>query len=305
VAGGTETAAVADDLTRGWILYATVLRNFKPNTVRVYTGHFKTFFRYLSFRKQNPFTVTFRFLEAWMVHMHQEEKKPKTIKDCIVAITSLYHWLKREGKVDHNPADDLEPIHVDRPLPEFWTEPQVEKILAAGRTARDRAILEVLYASGARQDEVRGINMEWLNLDDGTAKVRGKGGQEGLLHFTEEAVKAVRAWLPERTEILAARGREHEQALFVSSLGQRLSYYPLWKMVHDTAARAGVSGPAHPHMFRHSAATHLLNRGMDLRAVQEFLRHGVLASTEIYTHVAQDRLKAELRRTHPRARRNP
>ena len=270
-------------------------RNFQPGTIRVYGSKLRAFAAYLAFMKQDPLSVDFRFLEAWRLHLLQEEKTPKTIQDGIYAVGSLYHYLKREGLVAANPAEDVDPVRLPETLPDWWTEDQVRRVLAGARCARDRAILETLYCSGGRASEVQAMDLARLVLGGprgtGHAIVMGKGQREGVLHLMPEAVLAIQAWLPERAQVLRKTTREHETALFVSSLGKRLSYCPFRNVVVKAAAAAGVTGPAHPHMLRHSMATHNLNRGANLREVQEMLRHGSIRSTERYTHIAQDQLR--------------
>lgn len=277
-------------------------RNFAAGTLRNYESKLKRFGRYVEFRKANPLRVDFHFLEDLRIHLRQEEKTWKTIHDYETAIHSLYHHLKREGLVVCNPVDDLDPIKIEATLPHWWNEDEVRRVIGGGDTARNRAILETLYSTGGRADEVQRINVSYCKLEEPAfAVVMGKGRVEAALQLLPEAVAAIKAYLPERAELLRRRGREHEDALFVSAYGLRLSYMPFRQVVVNAAAAAGVEGPAHPHMFRHSIATHLLNREVDLRQVQEFLRHRSLTSTQRYTHVAKERLRATLLRVHPRA----
>jgi site-specific recombinase XerD len=287
-------------LVESWRRYL-LARNFAPDTIRVYGSKLKAFCAYLAFTGVDTLAVDFRFLERWILHQRQEEKTSKTIKDGIVAVRCFYHHLKREGLVPANPCDDLDPIKLEEQLPDYWTEDQVARVIGGAHNLRNRAILEALYATGGREREVRRIDLDRLSFETGLATVVQKPRKEGLLQLTRPALDAIAAWLPERAKILHRRGREHEQALFISSRGTRISYTPFRDVVVKAAARAGVEGPAHPHMFRHSIATHLLERGANLREVQEFLGQKSITSTQRYTHVALGRLREVLRRAHPRA----
>jgi site-specific recombinase XerD len=288
-------------LIDSWRLYL-LGRNFAAGTLRVYGSKLKAYARYIEFTAADPLSIDFHFLEAWIRHLRQEEKTWKTIHDHLTAVHSLYHHLKREALVPCNPVDDLDPIKLEEKLPDWWSEGQVRKVIAGARTTRNRAILEALYSTGGRADEVQQIDVDGMQLGERSfAVIVGKGRREEILHLMPEAARAIEAWLPERAELLRQRMREHEPALFVSALGRRLSYFPFRNVVVQAAAAAGVEGPAHPHMFRHSIATHLLDRQVDLRQVQEFLRHRSLTSTQRYTHVAQERLRSTLMRAHPRA----
>lgn len=284
------------DLGAAWRKHLEA-RNIRPGTIRGYLVKLRFFEMYLAHVGVDPVDVDFRVLEAYILHRNQTETKSSTRKNDIIAVKAFYRWMRKEGRVMANPCDDLEPIRAEVPLPHFWNQEQVIRVIESATSVRNRAICETLYCTAGRASEVRSLDI----VPPRNATVLGKGGRERVLQFGRHAKAAIEAWLPERAEILVRREREHEQALFVSNWGFRLSYCQFRKVVIAAARAARIPGPAHPHMFRHSGATHMLERGADLRYVQEVLGHANISTTQIYTHVVQTTLRAVYDRTHPRA----
>lgn len=229
---------------------------------------------------------------------------PASVKVIMVALRHFFAQLLREGKI----ADDLRPIlelpKLDRHLPDTLSEAEVERLLTFDTPQtplglRDRALIEVLYASGIRAGEMTSLRLENYLRDERLFRVMGKGNKERLVPVGDKAVAAIDAWL--------ARGRPRlvkpktGGELFLGAHGRRLTPGRLWQIVRDRAKQAGIEKKIWPHLLRHSFATHLLSHGADLRAIQEMLGHASLGTTEIYTHVDQARLKEVHRRFHPRA----
>ena len=228
---------------------------------------------------------------------------PRTIARRLSALRRFYQHLEREGRITSNPCDRIDAPRLGRPLPGVLTEHEVERLLAAPDidTAfgiRDRAMLEVLYATGLRVSELVSLRLEQVNLLQGVVRVIGKGGKERLVPLGEPAV----AWLERllengRTEILGAK---HSPALFPTARGRGMTRQAFWHLVKRYAARAGISRDISPHTLRHAFATHLLDHGADLRVVQMLLGHRDISTTQIYTHIARERLKTIHARHHPR-----
>ena len=228
---------------------------------------------------------------------------PRTIARRLSALRRFYQHLEREGRITSNPCDRIDAPRLGRPLPGVLTEHEVERLLAAPDidTAfgiRDRAMLEVLYATGLRVSELVSLRLEQVNLLQGVVRVIGKGGKERLVPLGEPAV----AWLERllergRTEILGAK---HSPALFPTARGRGMTRQAFWHLVKRYAARAGISRDISPHTLRHAFATHLLDHGADLRVVQMLLGHRDISTTQIYTHIASERLKTIHARHHPR-----
>lgn len=228
---------------------------------------------------------------------------PRTIARRLSALRRFYQHLEREGRITSNPCDRIDAPRLGRPLPGVLTEHEVERLLAAPdiETAfgiRDRAMLEVLYATGLRVSELVSLRSDQVNLLQGVVRVIGKGGKERLVPLGEPAV----AWLERllesgRTEILGAK---HSPALFPTARGRGMTRQAFWHLVKRYAARAGISRDISPHTLRHAFATHLLDHGADLRVVQMLLGHRDISTTQIYTHIARERLKTIHARHHPR-----
>jgi integrase/recombinase XerD len=215
----------------------------------------------------------------------------------------LYQYLVREGHMSQDPTALVEAPHLGRPLPKSLTEKEVEALLGApdAETAtglRDRAMLELLYATGLRVSELVGLSLEQLNLRQGVVRVVGKGGKERLVPLGEEANLWLERYLREaRVEL--QKGRP-DAALFPGGRGRSLTRQAFWHALRRYARRAGVTKPVSPHVLRHAFATHLLNHGADLRVVQMLLGHSDVSTTQIYTHVARERLKRLHAEHHPR-----
>ena len=195
---------------------------------------------------------------------------------------------------------ELDPIKASDPLPDFLTEEETKQLLGTPLKPRNLALLEVLYASGGRVSEAEGMDLISLNLESRTIRVFGKGSKTRLVPIGTPAVEAIQAYLPDRQRLIDHFGREKE-ALWISRHGWRLTDGSIRNVVKDAARAAGLSKNVYPHMLRHSAATHLLDHGADLRMVQEFLGHKSIATTQKYTHVTQARLQETYRKAHPRA----
>ena len=255
-------------------------------------------------------------VEAYVEHLRtarDEEGKPRwsaaSIARAVVAVRSFHRFCLIEGHVGGDPSEDVTAPRVPQGIPKALTEEDVEALLGAvtgddAAARRDRAILETLYATGVRISELVGLDLGALDLEEGFLRAFGKGAKERIVPVGQTARAAIEAWLPARAEVLAGarRGRADVDALFVNPRGGRLTRQGCWKIVAGYGLRAGLGGRLSPHVLRHSCATHMVDRGADLRVVQELLGHASVSTTQIYTKVTQSRLRAVYDSAHPRAR---
>ena len=237
---------------------------------------------------------------AWRV---ERKARPRTTSRLVSSLKRFYQFALREGLRRDDPAARLESPKLPRSLPKSVSEAEVEALLAAPHVAgtqglRDRAMLETLYASGLRVSELVGLKTLQVSLDAGVVRVLGKGSKERLTPLGEEAVAWIERYQREaRPALLQARKSD---ALFVTARGAPMTRQAFWALVKRYALRAGIRQPISPHTLRHAFATHLINHGADLRVVQMLLGHADISTTQIYTHVARERLKALHRKHHPR-----
>ncbi|HUB66547.1 MAG TPA: tyrosine recombinase [Candidatus Methylacidiphilales bacterium] len=229
---------------------------------------------------------------------------PASVKVIVVALRHFFSHLKRENLIGHDLLPALDLPRPDQLLPKTLTEDEVSRLLAANfpatpRGRRDRALIEVLYASGLRAGEIAGLRLENYLREEKLLRVIGKGNRERLVPVGEKAIAALDGWLTYGRPKLVKPKTGGE--IFLGEHGRRLTTARLWQIVREVAALAGVGKKIWPHLLRHSFATHLLSHGADLRAIQEMLGHASLATTQVYTHVDEARLKQVHRRFHPRA----
>ena len=235
-------------------------------------------------------------LRAFLFHVGRG-RTAGTLARHVVALRGFYRWLKRTGRAVADPTTTLRPPRPDRTLPRTATEPELDRLLDDGaRPARDAALLELLYGAGLRVGEAAALRLDDLDLADGLVRVRrGKGGKERRVPMGASAVAALRAWLAEREPA-------DTPAVFLNRRGGALTSRSMRRIV-DAAGRTGRVDGLHPHALRHSFATHMLDAGADLRAIQELLGHASLSTTQRYTHVTLDRLLDVHRSAHPHGRR--
>jgi integrase/recombinase XerC len=212
-----------------------------------------------------------------------------------------------------NPAEGLRAPRQDKKLPHFLSEGALDQLLQAPAVdsafgLRDRAILELLYSAGLRVSELTGLNVNDIDFDAGVATIRGKGKKERLAFLGDASMKALNAWLKSRQAMLTEKhgsNGKRVDAVFLNKSATRLTSRSVGRLLEKYLVRAGMDPRTSPHTLRHSFATHLLDRGADIRSVQELLGHSSLATTQIYTHVTTQRLKESYEMAHPRARRAP
>lgn len=242
-------------------------------------------------------------LLAYMQHRVEAGTKPRSSARLLSSIRRFYRYLIREGLITEDPSARIDAPKLGRPLPKTLTESQVEDLLAAPDISsplgmRDRAMLELLYASGLRVSELVGLSGSQLNLQQGLVKVMGKGSKERLVPLGEEALSWMQRYMREARGLILG-GRQSE-ALFPSKRGTAISRQAFWQLIKRYAQIAGIDSALSPHTLRHAFATHLLNHGADLRVVQMLLGHSSLSTTQIYTYVARERLKSLHAEHHPR-----
>lgn len=251
-----------------------------------------------------PQAVTLGDIQEFLGHRKRLGLAAASIKLEVVAIKIFFRWLAGEKRIPRDPSEVLPLPRIERYLPETLNEQQVEQLLDAPDTSqplglRDRAMLELLYASGLRASELTGARLESLDLDTRFIRVTGKGGKTRIVPIGTKACDAIREYLQkERPQLVSKRTGSH---VFLNRHGKSLTTVRLWQIVKDAAKRAGLESNVYPHLMRHSFATHLLGGGADLRVIQEMLGHADIATTQIYTHVEQKRLKEAHRKFHPRA----
>ena len=227
-----------------------------------------------------------------------------SIKLVVVALKIFFRFLIGKGAIDRDPTETMTLPRIERYLPETLNELQVERLIESIDTKqpfglRDRAMIELLYASGLRISELANARLESLNLEERILRVTGKGNKMRLVPVGRKACEAVAAYLStERPKMVKARTSSE---IFLSSRGTKLTTTRIWQIVKKRAKQSGLEANIYPHLLRHSFATHLLSNGADLRIIQEMLGHADISTTQVYTHVDQQRLKAVHRRFHPRA----
>lgn len=229
--------------------------------------------------------------------------RPRSTARLLSSIRRFYQYLVREGRIQDDPSQRIEAPKLGRSLPKALTESEVEALLDSPDTEdvlglRDRTMLELLYASGLRVSELVSLRMSQVNLQQGVVRLIGKGGKERLVPLNEESIRWMRRYIDEsRTQLTRRRSTE---SLFATRRGQSMTRQAFWYLIKRYAAHAQIKKALSPHTLRHSFATHLLNNGADLRVVQMLLGHSDLSTTQIYTHIARERLKEFHEHHHPR-----
>lgn len=305
--------AATDPLGAVVVDHADHLRVERGLAANTLTAYRRDLLRYEAFLRECGVTdlsdVDAVTIESYLGALRSLDLSSKSIVRNLAAVRSLHRFALREGYSSANPAKRVDAPRLDKPLPKALERSEVELLIDSvegGGSAdlRDRAMLEFLYATGARISEVAGLDLDDLDLEERVVTVVGKGGKQRLVPLGRPAAGALERYLRlgrpnlvEKASIVRAPA-----ALFVNTRGGRLTRQGMWKIVKARASRVDLEARLSPHVFRHSFATHMLEGGADIRAVQEILGHASLATTQVYTKVTQGRIREVYLQSHPRAR---
>ena len=295
-------------LISAFLQYLEVGRNLSANTVRSYKIDLEQFFQYVSVRNMSSIkNIDHLFVREYLAELQKDEYDKRTVARKLSSLRSFFKFAYRNGEIEVNPMEKVASPKLGKKLPTFLYLESVEDLLNAPDNTltgiRDKALLEVLYASGMRVGELEQLNCSDIDFENWRAVVVGKGGKERIVLLGSYSVASLKEYLQKVRPVFAARVTtdQDKDALFLSQKGTRLSSRGIRWLVKKYVKKASLQSGVSPHSLRHSFATHLLERGADLRAVQELLGHSSLSTTQIYTHVSRKRLKDIYDRCHPRA----
>lgn len=280
--------------------YLSIEKNYSQHTSTNYQRDLGEFSEFLNSRNCRDIkNIDYFLLRKFLGVLSERRLNKRTLSRKISTLKSFFKFIVREGIVKNNPAASLIYPRLDKPLPKFLTEKEVRKVLELPKgedisVLRDRAILEFLYSTGCRVSEMTSLKKEEVDLIGGVVKVKGKGRKERLLPLGEPAVLRIKEYLDARVDT--------SKALFLNRRRKALGDRGVRLIISKYIKKAALNLQVSPHTFRHSFATHLLNRGADLRSVQELLGHSTIATTQIYTHLTIDSLKSVYQKAHPRAK---
>ena len=286
--------------------YLSVERGLSKNTISAYTTDLRHFAGHLEADGiSDPDHVKRQDIMDYMLKLKDNKISSNSISRALVAIKMFYKFLVRERLARDDVAGVLESPKLVRPLPNVMGMQEVDKLLSAPDCTgwigiRDKAALELMYATGMRVSELVDLTMDGLNLDVGFIKCRGKGDKERIVPIGRSATAAIERYI-EKVRPKLQKKEAQDQHLFLSRLGRKISRISFWKMIKANAKIARIKKDVTPHTLRHSFATHLLERGADLRVVQEMLGHADISTTQVYTHINKERLKLIHKQFHPRA----
>jgi integrase/recombinase XerD len=281
-----------------------------PNTVAAYRRDLGAYCEWLAAHGVTPLDVDHQQLVSFVGDRRAGGAATSSIARQLAAIRMLHRYLSIEGERRDDPAADLEGVRVPAGIPKPLTEAQVTSLIdAVVVTApihrRDLALIELLYATGARISEAVGLSIGQIDLDARLVRLYGKGSKERIVPFGSSAAASLEDWFSSSGRALMVpdqwRSRDDAEAVFLNTRGGRLSRQAAWAVIKKYGVRAGIGAELSPHVLRHSCATHLLDHGADLRVVQEMLGHASISTTQIYTKVSQERLWDVYRSAHPRA----
>ena len=307
------------DHLKSFLQYLELNRHVSPHTVRAYDTDVTQYLAFVAsatgkkMSELTPADLDMDSVRAHIAGLNKAGKARSSVARKLSGLRTFIKYLRREEVIDHDPAAMAVAPKRDQTIPTHLSEPEVARLIDTPDTGdplgrRDRAILELFYASGLRLSELVAIDLEDLNLSDRMVRVMGKGGKERILPFNQSTVAALKAWMKDRAGIVPlerqkAKGKRQKAGdpLFVNYRGTRLTGRSVDRLLRRYVAQCSTRMGISPHALRHSFATHLLQRGADLRAIQELLGHARLSTTQRYTHVNAAQLIEVYRKSHPRA----
>jgi integrase/recombinase XerD len=292
------------DLFETFLSYLEFEKEFSKNTIESYKNDLEDFKEYLKIINKKPEDIDKKDAFDYLIYLSRKKLKPSSLRRKISSIRSFYRFLIREELIDRDPTNDLTFPKNEKKLPQILTVEEIEKLINvipknSLKGKRDKAIIELLYSSGLRVSEIINLKIKDLDFNNNYLKCFGKGSKERIVPFGELAKNYIFDYLNERE-----KNNIKSEYLFTTKKGEKLLRQEINNFLRVYSKRAKLKKKVHPHMLRHSFATHLLERGADLRSVQELLGHVDISTTQIYTHLTKEYLKEIYLNTHPLWRKN-
>ena len=293
-----QTSNKEDSNLRSFLNYLLVDKGLSNNTVKAYEADISSFFQWLDNEDLKYKNLQEDHINQYISFLFQRKMRSSSVNRKISSIKSFYIFLVKRNFVKNSPLNDLVTPKQEKYLPESMSEAEVDKLLNSPDVAnkienRDKAMIEMLYATGMRISELVNLKITDVDMKRCVVKVFGKGSKERLVPFGETALDSLRSYLNEREQ-------SSSKEIFLSNRGKKMTRVAFWQRVKIYLIRENLKNSISPHTLRHAFATHLLNRGADLRSVQLLLGHSDLSTTQIYTHIAKQRLSDVLKKHHPR-----
>ncbi len=291
----------SQELLEAFLQHLRVDRGLSPRTLINYRIDLVHYLGHLAKSSKDPIKISRENLTEYLWERKSKGVQPSSIARYMASLRSFYRFLLAEETIIGDPATLLRSPRKAERLPRYLTVEEVSRLLTAvgtskARNIRLRAMLELMYAAGLRVSELTGVRLDSIDLKVGYVRVLGKGGKERIVPIGERARLAVQGYLDQRPETPAS-----VKTIFVSDRKRPMSAVQFWRLIGSAARKAGIQKPVTPHTLRHSFASHLVQNGADLRAVQEMLGHSSIATTQIYTHVGQSHLQEAHKKYHPRS----
>lgn len=288
-----------------YLRYLSEVRSFSPATVRSYRNDIHHYLAYLEREGRTIEDADVKTARGFISDLSFEGLSPRSVNRARSAVRGLYRFLINTSRVTANPFDSVRGVKTSKPLPTVLFESEIGDITSLPGDdppgLRDRCILELLYSTGCRISEIVGMNLSDISLRDETVRVTGKGRKQRFVFLGSDAVKALKAYMAVRNTWVKRDNEDSTRALLLNRRGERLTQRGVAWIISAYAEKLPSAKKIGPHTFRHSFATHLLDRGADIRVVQELLGHASLSTTQVYTHLGIDRLKKVYARAHPHA----
>lgn len=288
--------------------YMSMEKGLAANTVASYDNDVTKLFQYVDEKGITLADLTEAHLHEFLAMLHDIGIHPRSQARIVSGIRAFFHFLKVGGHIDHNPASLLELPRLGRQLPDILTVEEIDDMeracdVSTYEGCRNRAIVETTYCCGLRVSELVGLEMSKIDIDEGYVTVVGKGDKQRIVPIAESALDAIRAYLPLRGNLTPKRGSE--DILFLNRRGGQLTRQMVFFIIKQLCADCGIHKNISPHTLRHSFATHLLEGGANLRAIQEMLGHESITTTEVYVHIDRSFLRREVANCHPRSKKHP
>jgi integrase/recombinase XerD len=289
---------------RTFLNYLRVEKGLSDNTIQAYRRDMAKFAAFAAERKVGVTELRREHVVDFLGTLYRRNLDSRSVARHLVTIRHFFRFLLLEGAIESDPAGNIESPKFRQSLPEFLSVDEVDRLLRQPDKndvvgIRDRAMIELMYSTGLRVSELCGLRVSDLQMEPGCLRCIGKGNKERLVPVGKRALEAVQTYLRDARQALA-RGVASPH-LFLNQKGHKLNRIAFWKILGEYGRKAGLRKSLTPHMLRHSFATHLLDRGADLRSVQMMLGHSDISTTQIYTHVVEERLKQVYKAHHPRA----